>query len=91
MTKASLTKRVETLEHHHGDKLKPVKLINVNHKNYLEKEKEIEQAEAAGFHVISLCSVAALNSKPHPDHVDYHRWLGRNKAKDDPRRLQKDE
>ena len=89
--KASLEKRVDVLEQKRGQGLKPVKMIHVNHKNYQEKEAEIEQAEAEGFHVISLCSVAALNGKAHPDHVDYHRWLDRNKAKDDPRRLLKDE
>jgi len=88
---ASLEKRVESLEQQVGQGLKPVKTIIVDHSNYLEKEKEIEEAEAGGYMVIQINSVAALNSKPHPDHIEYHRWLDRNRAKDDPRRLLKDE
>ena len=88
---ASLERRIEVLERTDIKGSKPFQMITVDHTNYLEKEKEIEQAEADGYQVIAIYSVAALDSKPHPDHIKYHKWLDRNKAKDDPMRLVKDE
>jgi len=87
MAKGNLDRRVTTLEQQTREGLPEVKLIHVDHTNYLAKEIEIEQAGNDGYQVIPLCSVAAKDGKPHPNHVEYHRWLDRNKTNDAPDRL----
>ncbi len=71
MTKGTLDKRISALEQQAGHELPEVKLIQVDHVDYLEKQIEIEQAESEGFHVIALVSIGVNDETERPDYYEY--------------------
>jgi len=67
MRKGDLEKRVMRLESQIVKPQEPVEIIFVNESNYLEKEKEIKQAEKEGYLVIAIHEISGREGEEPTD------------------------